>query len=173
MKIHLGCGSNYLEGWQNVDLDSPLADVKADLRSRLQYADASVDLIFNEHFIEHITRDEGVQFLKECYRVLKPGGVIRISTPDLRWLVAQYISDKLDEWKDVEWLPLTSCQLMNEGMRSWGHQFVYDRSELIDVLRLSGFTKVIQVSHLDSTVPELRGLECRPWHQELIFEARR
>lgn len=43
VKIHLGCGSNYLEGWENVDLDSPLADVRADLRSKLQYADASVD----------------------------------------------------------------------------------------------------------------------------------
>lgn len=130
-------------------------------------------IIFNEHFIEHITRDEGVQFLKECHRVLKPGGAIRISTPDLRWLVAQYISDKLDEWTDVGWLPLTPCQLMNEGMRSWGHQFVYDRSELKAVLQLVGFTKITVVSHLDSTVPELRGLECRPWHQELIIEARR
>ena len=78
MKIHLGCGTNYIDGWVNVDLDSVLADVHLDLRNPLPYADTSVDFIFNEHFIEHITRDEALGFLKECRRVLKPGGVFVI-----------------------------------------------------------------------------------------------
>jgi predicted SAM-dependent methyltransferase len=68
MKIHLGCGTNYIKGWVNVDLDSPLADAHLDLRCPLPYADASVNFIFNEHFIEHVTREEGFAFLKECRR---------------------------------------------------------------------------------------------------------
>lgn len=172
MKIHLGCGTNYIKGWVNVDLDSPLADVHLDLRCPLPYPDASVNFIFNEHFIEHVTREEGLAFLKECRRVLIPEGVFRVSTPDLRWLVAQYVSGKLDEWTDVGWVPETSCRLFNEGMRLWGHQFVYDLPELLLTLREAGFTDVRQMKHRESIHSDLVGLECRPWHQELIVEAR-
>jgi predicted SAM-dependent methyltransferase len=173
MKVHLGCGMNYITGWINIDLDSSQADIKADLRLPLPYADSSVDLIFNEHFIEHISREDGRKFLAECYRVLKPGGVLRVSTPDLRWLVAQYIGGKLDEWTDVGWLPRTSCELINEGMRSWGHLYLYDLPELNLAMRSVGFVEITQVAHRESSVPGLGGLECRPWHQELIIEARR
>lgn len=172
MKIHLGCGKNYIDGWHNVDLDSSLADSHVDLRGTLPYGDASVDLIFNEHFLEHITRDESLFFLKECRRVLIPGGVFRVSTPDLRWLVAQYIGGKIDEWSDVQWIPETSCALLNEGMRSWGHQFLYDLPELMAILTQAGFSDVRQVPHRQSECPDLVGLECRPWHRELIVEAR-
>lgn len=171
MKIHLGCGTNYIKGWLNVDLDAPLADVHADLRNPLPYLDASVDLVFNEHFLEHITREQGVTFLKECRRILKPGGIFRVSTPDLRWLAAQYVGGKLDEWSDVGWISETSCRLLNQGMRSWGHQFVYDLPELFVTLREAGFSDIRQVRYRESTCPELVGLECRPWHQELIVEA--
>ena len=172
MKLHLGCGSNYIEGWLNVDLDSPVADVHVDLRGSLPYNDQSVDFIFNEHFLEHITREEGIAFLCECRRVLKQQGVIRVCTPDLRWLVAQYISGKLDEWEDVGWVPETSCRLINEGVSFWGHQFVYDLPELLTALREVGFSEIRQVFHRESTYPELVDLECRPWHRELIVEAR-
>lgn len=172
MKIHLGCGTNYIEGWLNVDLDSPMADAHADLRKPLPYNDESVNFIFNEHFIEHITREEGIAFLRECHRVLKRGGVFRVSTPDLRWLVSQYDGGKLDEWNDVGWMPETSCRLLNEGMRLWGHQFLYDLPELFRALREAGFSDCYQVRHRESAFSELIGLECRPWHQELIVEAR-
>lgn len=172
-KLHLGCGSNYLKGWINVDLDAACADVHADLRDPLSHDDASVDFIFNEHFIEHLTRQEGILFLKECYRVLRPGGIIRLSTPDLRWLIAQYIAGKLDEWLNVSWVPRSACQMMNEGMRLWGHQFLYDLPELAEVLYGSGFTEIVGVAHRASNHPELVDLECRPFHQELIVEARR
>ena len=172
MKLHLGCGTNYISNWINIDLDSPKADLNLDLRNPLPYPSSSVDFIFNEHFIEHITRDEALIFLKECRRVLKPGGIFRTSTPDLRWLTAQYISGKLDEWNDVGWVPTSPCRLLNEGMRLWGHQFVYDGPELITILTEAGFSDCAFVKHSESSHPELTGLECRPWHRELIVEAR-
>ena len=171
MKIHLGCGGNYIKGWVNIDLDSPSSDIHLDLRNPLPYADASVDFVFNEHFLEHVTRDDGLAFLKECRRVLKPCGVLRISTPNLRWLIAQYIGGKLDEFANVDWVPETPCRLLNEGMRLWDHQFVYDLPELILTLREAGFSDVRQVKYRESVHPDLVGLECRPWHQELIVEA--
>lgn len=171
MKLHLGCGTNYMPGWVNIDFDAPKADLKADLRQALPYGTASGRLIFNEHFIEHITREEGLAFLKECRRVLKPGGILRVSTPDLRWIVAQYVSGNLDEWADVAWIPSSACRLLNEGLHSWGHQFVYDLPELVGALNAAGFVNVRVEKHQQSSVPELVGLECRPWHRELIVEA--
>ena len=173
MKLHLGCGSHRLDGWVNLDIDSPLADVRADLRQPLPFQDGQVALIFCEHFHEHITRDEALGFLGECRRVLEPGGRLRLSTPDLRWVVAHYVAGHLDEWADVDWTPRTPCQLMNEGMRSWGHQFLYDRDELTTLLHQAGFAAVETQPHRQSAHPDLAGLECRPWHREIILEAER
>jgi predicted SAM-dependent methyltransferase len=171
MKLHLGCGANYIGGWVNVDLDSPLADCHADLRLPLPFPTASATLIFCEHFIEHIDRNAGLAFLTECRRVLTDGGVLRISTPDVRWLVEAYLDGNLGEWEDVGWLPQSGCQLLNEGMRLWGHQFLYDREELNSALLVAGFVHVCTAEHGASTHPGLAGLECRPWHHEIIVEA--
>jgi len=83
MNLHIGCGEVYFDGWVNIDKDSEKADKKHDARKRLPYKDNSVDFIYNEHFIEHITVEEAVKILIDFYRVLKPEGVLRIATPDL------------------------------------------------------------------------------------------
>ncbi|MGH7042265.1 MAG: class I SAM-dependent methyltransferase, partial [Acetobacteraceae bacterium] len=90
MKLHLGCGPVHLDGWINIDQDNEVADRKLDLRQSLPYETASASMIFCEHFIEHVTRDEARELLRECRRVLVPDGVLRLSTPDLRWLVIKY-----------------------------------------------------------------------------------
>ncbi len=171
MKLHLGCGPNYRAGWLNVDIDSSCADLLHDLRSPLPFESESVSHIYNEHFFEHLTLQEGAAFLKECRRVLIKGGVLRISTPDLRWLIEQYVSGAVDEWKDVDWLPLTPCQLLNEGVRSWGHLFVYDQDELCVALSAAGFNEVRKVGWRTSVHPEMCDMESRPFHRELIVEA--
>lgn len=170
-KLHLGCGSNLLTGWLNIDLDTPGADLHADLTQPLPFSNESVDFIFTEHFIEHISRAHAVALLKECKRVMKQTAIIRISTPDLNWLVQQYSQSRITEWADVNWLPQSPCQMINEGMRSWGHQFIYDAQELHDVLREAGFSSVKSVLYKSSDHDEFRNLECRPWHHELIVEA--
>lgn len=169
-KLHLGSGNIRLEGWVNIDIESEQADVKLDLREQLPFADGSADFIFAEHFIEHVTREDGVSLLRECARVLRPEGVLRLSTPNLKWLVAMYVMENVDEW-DVLWRPDTPCQLLNQGMRSWGHEFVYDKRELFSVLAEAGFATVREVPWRDSSVPELKNLENRPFHRELIIEA--
>ena len=169
-KLHLGSGSIRLEGWLNIDIDAPQADLKLDLRNPLPCADNSVRFVFSEHFIEHITRPEAVRLLRECWRVLAPGGVLRLSTPSLQCIVAKYLERNLTEWGDL-WRPATPCQLLNEGLRSWGHQFVYDADELRGVLAEAGFVAMQWVGWRQSRHPELNNLEQRPYHQELIAEA--
>ena len=169
-RLHFGCGSVILEGWINVDLNSPLADIQHDLTQPLPFAEAFASRIFSEHFIEHVTREKAVDFLVECRRVLRPGGVIRVSTPNLRFLIAAYLGLEVGEWGDL-WRPKTICALMNEGMRSWGHQYLYDAEDFVLIFKEAGFGSVVFKRYQESHHPDLVGLESRPFHHELIVEA--
>jgi len=170
-KLHLGCGKNILSGWANIDVDGPDEVVKWDLTRPLPLATGTIDFIFNEHFIEHITRAEAHQLLSECHRLLTLRGVLRISTPSLQKLIDEYLRNRTTEWVDVGWNPATRCQMFNEGMRSWGHQFLYDKDELLGLLRACGFEEIVEVEWRRSQHEALRNLECRPFHSEIILEA--
>ncbi|WP_157692973.1 class I SAM-dependent methyltransferase [Pedococcus dokdonensis] len=172
-KVHLGCGPYTFDGWANLDLGGGSDVVSFDLTARLPFEDASLDRIFTEHFIEHVTRQRGARFLRECARVLKPGGVLRVSTPDLVRLVDEYLAGRTTEWTDQGWTPATPAQMLNEGMRQWGHRFVYDEPELIAAIRSAGFADVTRVAWRESQHEDLRGLEQRSFHGDLIVEATR
>jgi predicted SAM-dependent methyltransferase len=62
--------------------------------------------------------------------------------------------------------------MVNEGMRLWGHVFLYDEPELFSLLRECGFSDIRRVKWGESDHPELRGLESRPDFADLIVEAR-
>src|ERR1700751_4968643 len=71
--VHIGSGPNLLAGWINVDLNPvPGLDFALDVRRGLPFE--NVSLLFAEHFLEHLTLEEGLAFLRECRRVLKPNG---------------------------------------------------------------------------------------------------
>jgi predicted SAM-dependent methyltransferase len=170
-KLHLGCGDNLLPGWSNVDFNSWAGVIEHNLTRPLPLKAESVEFIFTEHFIEHITRDEALALVKDCYKVLKPGGVLRISTPNLKTIVAQYLEEPKEEWKDWDWRPETTCQMLNGSVRLWGHQFIYDFEEINLLLHKAGFEKVQQVAWRESSYEALKGLENRPHQGDLIVEA--
>lgn len=170
-RLHLGCGDHLLKGWINIDINDSEEVVKLNLTQALPFPTESVEFIFSEHFIEHITCEEAHRLLTECYRVLLPKGVLRISTPDLRKLVNEYLAEKTGEWHDVGWFPATPCQMVNEGMRLWGHQFLYDAKELTALIKACGFQEITAVHWRESRYTELRNLEVRPFHNEVILEA--
>jgi predicted SAM-dependent methyltransferase len=170
-RLHLACGTNVLEGWANIELQGHGPVIGWDLTRPLPIESGTVDFIFHEHFLEHLDLARGRALTQECWRLLRPGGVLRVSTPDLRKLVDEYLAGRLTEWADVNWVSETPCQLLNEGMRLWDHQFLYDFQELRDLLRGCGFAHVARADRHMSRHPELCRLECRPYHGELIFEA--
>jgi predicted SAM-dependent methyltransferase len=170
MKLHLGCGKNYIKGWVNIDLDSKIADKRMDLTKRLPYYKNTVSHIYSEHFIEHISYDHFTKLLAECYRVLTPEGLIRISTPNLRYVVDCYIRNKTDEWKDQGWVSETSCKMMNDCFYRWGHKHIYDFEELIACLVKAGFVEIKYCEWKQSEHPEFFNIESRHFHQELIVE---
>ncbi len=169
-KLHLGCGGINLPGWINVDLDSPVADVIHDLRRPLPFEDESADLVFAEHFIEHLTYEEALGFLKECRRVLRKEGVLRFTTPDLMHLVRAYVSGEVTAWGDL-WQPGDPCELMNQAFRFWGHQYVYDYPAVRKISQAAGFTKCERVTWQVSKFEQLSGIESRPFNGEIIVEA--
>lgn len=170
MKLHLGCGAHQLPGWVNIDSTPIPGCLCHDLRNPLPQQSGTVDFIFNEHFIEHLTREESRRLLTECYRVLKPGGVIRISTPSISTLVNNYIANKVKAYEAVGWFPHNKCQMMNDGMRLWGHQYMFDYDDLKELCLEVGFTKVSSVVYKRSKHIDLCNLECRPNLGELIVE---
>jgi predicted SAM-dependent methyltransferase len=170
-RLHLGCGGNVMQGWTNIDLDPQPGAHGWNLTDPLPLPDSTIQYIFSEHFIEHISWAEGQRFLLECRRVLKPRGALRLSTPDLAFILDQYRIGRINEWSDMRWLPETPCAMINEGLRLWGHQYVYDRPELHRALKMAGFSKIEDAGWKQGTVSELTDLEIRPWHHELIVEA--
>ena len=170
-RLHLACGTNVLDGWANIDLESNGAVVGWNLTDRLPVRSESVDLIYCEHFIEHITLNQATALLVDCHRILRPDGILRVSTPSLKKVIEEYSSGRTQEWCDVGWSPATPCQMMNGAFRLWGHRFVYDEDELERILDDAGYRGVTEVAWHESTTPALRGLECRPFHGEIILEA--
>jgi predicted SAM-dependent methyltransferase len=119
--------------------------------------------------IEHMPYAAGQAMLEECYRVLKPGGTIRVSTPDLHFLVELYQDEKSDlqrayiKWstdKFVKWAPDASgVYVVNNFVRDWGHQFIYDEKSLSLSLGSAGFSNIKRCSLTASDHGELSGLE--------------
>jgi len=102
---------------------------------------------------------------------MAPGAVIRISTPDLAKLVADYQAGRVVRMEHGEWFPETPCRMVNEGMRLWGHTFLYDEPELIALLQECGFSDIRRAKRGESDYSELRDLESRPDFGDLIVEA--
>jgi predicted SAM-dependent methyltransferase len=92
MKLNVGCGREVRTGWQNLDANPSMPGVERfDCRERFSYLDNSVAAIYTSHLIEHLDPAEAESFVHECFRVLQPGGVIRIVTPDFEVLAKEYI----------------------------------------------------------------------------------
>src|SRR6187455_2521741 len=103
--VNLGSGPHKLPGFVNVDLDAAgRPDVVADLSRQLPFADACADAIFTEDFVAQLEPDALLRFLAECRRMLKPGGTLRVLTPDLKRFMRMYLGMKLaGRWQyDVE-----------------------------------------------------------------------
>jgi predicted SAM-dependent methyltransferase len=146
-----------------VDLE-PGADVRADLRYRLPFTDASAEFVYSEHVVEHLDLAEGTRLLRECARILRPGGVLRIATPDLAALVRAYGGRWRDQdwvrWPGHEWVD-TPARMLNAAFRCWGHRHLYDHEELVLRLGEAGFPEVRRCALGESPVPDLAGLETR------------
>ena len=167
LKINLGSGHWKFDGWVNVDLDhGSEPDVVANLAADLPFADGVARLMHTEDFIDQLELDQAAAFLNECYRVLAPGGVLRVLTPDMQKLAHLYLNDpaRLETlWKNFVHVPLsldTPGELFPPGMRFAGHTFMYDGETFRKLAAACGFD-ARRVEYQQSEDPELCGLDLR------------
>jgi len=172
-KLHIGCGQYLMEGWLNADIYPSWGAIHLDAGYPFPLPDRQFDDIFSEHMIEHISYAEGRRMLGECYRILKPGGTLRIATPDIHFLCRLLEPESLEPASDVErqyiaWALETHADpaasrrattVVNNFMREWGHQFIYDPKTLIESFEQAGFTEIYQPETGKSRDGNLMNLE--------------
>lgn len=90
--LNVGCGRKFHPGWTNVDMASSSPHVDAhNLLHGFPYPDNQFDVVYHSQVLEHIPKDKAAGFLRECLRVLKPGGVLRVVVPDLENIATEYL----------------------------------------------------------------------------------
>lgn len=169
VKLHLGCGDHILASWFNTDLN-PLFEAVEPLDVTLPFdiPSGSVDLIFTEHLIEHLPYSDGRHMILECFRVLRVGGILRVATPDILFLIDLMTNRSELNRSYVEWATRTfladaphasSTFVVNNFFRDWGHQFIYDEDTLSGLLTEAGFSDITRVDLEVSNHEHLNGLE--------------
>lgn len=151
LHLHFGVGHNHLpEPWQNL---GPAHDI----RKRLRFESESAAAILAEHVIEHVPFLQGLGFFRECWRVLRPRGLLRIAFPDVaRFLVSDEVklelnaaalcyANALADRPDMK-LPSTPAAKARAGLdhllTGWGHQTAWTEQSAAGALLVAGFSDV-------------------------------
>jgi len=129
--------------------------VHHDLRYGLPLADEIVDYLYSSHFIEHLFRKDAEYLLRESYRVLKPGGIIRISVPDLEYAITLY--------KDGEKEKMLSNYFFVEDDNSYyaRHKYMYDFDMLAEILDNINFINIQRCTFRKGLTPDIETLDNR------------
>jgi predicted SAM-dependent methyltransferase len=209
IKLNVGCGHVQPEGWVNIDasnrarlastlpwLDKLLVKTKIlsptefnrnirciDMRKRLPFGDNTVSVVYSGETLEHVTYPEARSFLRECHRILKPGGVCRIRVPDCYVSWKKYIDEyeehrakPREEWG--EWRPRNHYYMQGNynnvcterlwlGSMGHYHKWSYDEISLILDFEEAGFVEVERHLKFESRIPDIEAVETR---QNLIVE---
>lgn len=177
--LHVGCGDILLKDWLNIHYErrEEYGKVKQEngalylnynLLKPWPFEGDSIQYIAGSHFIEHLDLNQGIRFLKESFRVLRKGGVIRLSCPDLHIYARNYIENnqKFFENKWIkEWCAFKNAVTPGEifiakAYDSGGsHKWFYDFDSLKHILETAGFHKVRKEGRLTGCVPDLEKIE--------------
>jgi len=178
LKVQLGCGSEMRPGWVNIDLKfgSSLALdlnehpdtvlIRHDLRRGLPLEEGSCDYVYSSHFFEHLEYRYGSGLMRDCYRVLRPGGTFRIVLPNTREGWGQYLRgnneyfDLIDILKTCPYIEPgteTLIDYVNYKIYQRGeHKYCYDEEKVVLLLGRIGYSSVAPASYqpgIDSDTP--------------------
>lgn len=203
-KVNLGCGSTIAPGWINIDVSQnimlsklpllkwilykigllseaaykekwPAGIIRHDVRRGLPFKDCSVLHIYTSHLLEHLTRHEANKLLRECYRILKPQGWIRIVVPDFELLVDRYKRNELSIEGFLHCLGMRESE--NDAFLSFlyskdRHKWMYDFQSQTHLLKVCGFKIIVRRKFREGKVPDLYILDNRE-KESLYVEAQK
>jgi predicted SAM-dependent methyltransferase len=186
MKLNLGCGDVAPPEWVNVDFaigarlrkipfigmlsrrflrsDWNPSIVVHDLRTRFPWPDSSVDIVYSSHSLEHLTRRDGERFMRETFRVLRVGGIVRIVVPDLKREVDRYLSgaysarDFISALNVSDFIDAPFIKRVYGMLSGQGHRCMYDEESLCDLMTASGFAVVCKAP-FESDIPGIADIE--------------
>ena len=120
--------------------------IYANATKYIPHADKSVDVVYSCHMLEHLTKNDAINFLKESRRVLKNNGIIRTVIPDIKYLVNNYIKSKdadtfIENTLLSEEYPTLRSKIKYLFLGSRNHQWMYDENSLSKLLTSAGFNK--------------------------------
>lgn len=164
--LNLGCADHPRQGFLNVDLDAPGADMHLQPDQALPWERGTVPGIYCAHLLERLGRNQGIRLLHECRRVLQPGGVIRIVSTDLQALLDDYLSDR----PNLEAPGIGRGERLNNALRK--RAWTYDEAELTHIGKMIGLEPVAVTAAGVSSDPTLSGQESAAPGQ-LILEFRK
>jgi predicted SAM-dependent methyltransferase len=189
LKINIGCGLSGASGWCNIDNSPtiPLSRLKLgrrlfrtpawpkdvrryDVKKGLPFADQSVSCIYSSHTFEHFSWAESLAVAHECFRVLRPGGVLRLVVPDLRLIAREYLrdSDPMASHHFVDRLLLghTIHDLFHRGAH---HSQMFDANSLIALLRQAGFEQPAVSNFMQSRIADITLIELEQRKHESLY----
>lgn len=136
--LNIGCGTRFHKDWTNIDVKPSSPEVqKCNVLERIPFPGETFDVVYHSHVLEHIPKNKVLIFMKECFRVLKPKGIIRVVVPDLEAIACLYLKalkKSLEgdlQWQhNYEWLKLEMYdQIARE--RSGGRMAVFLKQQFI------------------------------------------
>jgi predicted SAM-dependent methyltransferase len=168
---NLGCGARFHTEWINLDL-APAAPgvIACDLGRGVPLPDAHCDAVYHSHVLEHLRREQALPFLRECRRVLKPGGILRVVVPDLEQACREYLraleaarAGDAGDARRHEWMTL---ELLDQMVRE------REGGAMLDYLRRATPTEAAYVrerigEEADRVLEALRGEAPPPWRARL------
>ena len=162
LKLNVGASGNQLDGWLSIDIRADDTCFGMDAAKPWPFETASAEAINSEHFIEHLELDQARVYLAEAYRVLRPGGLIRTTTPNLGGLVELFTgrdTHMLDVHRSHGYKAATHGEMLNNYFYSWEHRHIYDFESLATLLRNAGFEDVREAAYGESRHDLLRGID--------------
>ncbi|HTY61239.1 MAG TPA: methyltransferase domain-containing protein [Acidobacteriota bacterium] len=174
-KLHLGCGKNLLQGWLNTDLKYRKNRISfLDASKTFPFQNETIDFIFCEHLIEHLSFVQAKNLLGECRRILKANGTIRISMPSIYFLFdllkngTHPLNIEYTRWAAQRFLTKAgmgydedqaAVYVISNFFRDFGHKVIHSFESIQSLLLKAGFREIEQAKIGVSKTPELCMLE--------------
>ena len=147
IRIELGSGNRKMLGWIGIDMTDS-SDITMVIENKIPFQNDTVDEIYTSHMLEHFYYREMVDVLKECLRILKPGGRIRIAVPDASIYISGYFNaNEFNVSHYCRYQPgyhkNSRIDIINYiAFVNMYHRYMFDGENLVLVLEKVGFENV-------------------------------